>query len=372
MAWFDASLATSQALGAFLAISGSCMISQNGNKKAGGGERRLLETSALRLFLALGSVIFLLRSQTRSSDGFGPATTRWPVWALVSSSSVVVPLYVLLMSQLPHSFTLGEGAVISQGIALLIASASIDWLLPSKPDKQECEVGRFIIQVCFWILALAFFAWNALRRPLGNEMAVAKKRGDKESLSQGLLTDSARCDGAKMVHGEAWPLSAERLSDVGALTEECRGVRRRNWRPDDGRKRKASSLARRSGSQRGSAGAPVSAETPVRPASRGAMPSIGLRIRTGISLLGGGVAAMALFRQAYWVLALFIPRRPGVRLAALAYWIALVGGTVPLLYEVQRAGTVPHILMRKGYHILALALFVPILFMDASMMQVMG
>lgn len=332
--WLDASLVSSLTLAAYLNIR--VVLGHDGRKnQINRAAKSSMQAAAVVLtpFLALGCVFYLVCSHL-----WNPAGNAWDtspvrsIWTLVSSASLVVPVYMLLMSQLPCSFTLGEGAVVSQGIAHLIASVTGDAVYPDRAnDKQSQAVFWFVNKVCFWILAFAFFIWNALRRPPPRkDTSAAMRKPGLGGMDQG-QTSLAREYDVKAENPDV-----QRPSSLGkqAAVEH--------------NEKAASPLAR------------------IRSSNR----NVGALVRVGISFLGAGASAVALSRQAYWVLTEFIPEWRGPRLAALTYWAALVGGAVPLMYFVQRAGAVPHILMRKGYHILALALFVPVLFTDAAMMQV--
>lgn len=75
----------------------------------------------------------------------------------------------------------------------------------------------------------------------------------------------------------------------------------------------------------------------------------------GILALG----AVAALNPALWVVRYVATIRNGPHLVA--YWVVLLGAAVPLMHWTAHHCHVPVILVRKGYHLLAVALFVPAL-----------
>ena len=69
-----------------------------------------------------------------------------------------------------------------------------------------------------------------------------------------------------------------------------------------------------------------------------------------------------------WVLsyAAATPRR----LSLLLYWALLLAASLPLIHWVSAAHAMPTILVRKGYHLLALALFAPALILEPQLLAV--
>ena len=57
------------------------------------------------------------------------------------------------------------------------------------------------------------------------------------------------------------------------------------------------------------------------------------------------------------------------RVATVAAWAAAVAAAVPCMLLVARRGRVPHHILRKGFHILCLALFVPVLLVDPPLLS---
>ena len=248
-------------------------------------------------------------------------------------SLVVASAFVILAGgsrQLP-------GATAATGPLRQLITAAIEMLsrrgkeaLQPLPGDDTALIGRFVLLVCFWILALAACARLLLR-------------------------------GRNELRGDAAAAAARAAAPEG----------------------NAASRRGKQGTPRSSVKIPKSNESG-RPPSR----CLWALAQVGCSALGAVAVSAALAALAVWVLTEFLPGRPGARLAVLLYWAALLGIVLPLMYRVlhpprassvAQAGmkapvtaAVPHILLRKGYHVLALLLFVPVLLLDPAMMQVRG
>jgi dolichol kinase len=57
------------------------------------------------------------------------------------------------------------------------------------------------------------------------------------------------------------------------------------------------------------------------------------------------------------------------RCAVVIVWAAAVGAALPAMSAIQATRTLPRILLRKGFHALALVMFVPVLALDASLLS---
>ncbi|CAK0785366.1 hypothetical protein CVIRNUC_008574 [Coccomyxa viridis] len=78
------------------------------------------------------------------------------------------------------------------------------------------------------------------------------------------------------------------------------------------------------------------------------------------------LAVAAAVRPALWALGFAFARWR--RIALLGYWVALLAAALPLMDWVSRRRKVPTIIVRKGYHILALGLFTPALLVDPQLL----
>ena len=73
-------------------------------------------------------------------------------------------------------------------------------------------------------------------------------------------------------------------------------------------------------------------------------------------------------QPAQWVLAFAMGTKR--RQMLMAYWVALMALVVPLLHWLSAARALPTILVRKGYHLLALGLFLPALLWEPQLLAV--
>ncbi|KAL6772279.1 hypothetical protein ACKKBG_A29615 [Auxenochlorella protothecoides x Auxenochlorella symbiontica] len=82
-------------------------------------------------------------------------------------------------------------------------------------------------------------------------------------------------------------------------------------------------------------------------------------------LLTAGLA-LAAIHPALWALqyGLATPRRRAVLLA----WLVMLGGGLPAMRWLSSRKTVPQILVRKGYHLLAVTLFLPVLLVEPGLL----
>ena len=76
----------------------------------------------------------------------------------------------------------------------------------------------------------------------------------------------------------------------------------------------------------------------------------------------------AAIKPALWVLAFAVetPRRQML----MAYWVLSLALVIPLIHWVSAAHAMPTILVRKGYHLLALGLFLPALLWEPQLLAV--
>ena len=125
--------------------------------------------------------------------------------------------------------------------------------------------------------------------------------------------------------------------------------------------------------------------------------------------LSAAASIVCLCDLALWVLRTFLPASPWIRHGVLLYWGLLMAVALPAMLRALRpsqtaprkpgyviaqaapaaqptppagcamvfplaplppAPPIPHIILRKGYHVLALALFVPVMAVDPDMLQV--
>ena len=76
----------------------------------------------------------------------------------------------------------------------------------------------------------------------------------------------------------------------------------------------------------------------------------------------------AAISPALWVLSFAVSTNR--RQMLLAYWLVLLALVIPLIHWVSAAHAVPTILVRKGYHLLALGLFLPALLWEPQLLAV--
>jgi dolichol kinase len=93
----------------------------------------------------------------------------------------------------------------------------------------------------------------------------------------------------------------------------------------------------------------------------------GTRGRAVAAVLVGGICLFAV-QPAAWCLS-FATATPQ-RTSVLAYWAALLGFSLPAMWLASRSIAVSVVLLRKGYHILAAALFLPALFLEPQLLGV--
>ena len=58
------------------------------------------------------------------------------------------------------------------------------------------------------------------------------------------------------------------------------------------------------------------------------------------------------------------------RQCLLTYWLLLLAAMLPLIHWISAASAMPTILVRKGYHLLALGLFLPALLWEPQLLAV--
>lgn len=80
------------------------------------------------------------------------------------------------------------------------------------------------------------------------------------------------------------------------------------------------------------------------------------------------LSVAAAIKPALWVLAFAMGTNR--RQTLLAFWVVLLALVVPLIHWVLAAHAVPTILVRKGYHLLALGLFLPALLWEPQLLAV--
>jgi dolichol kinase len=79
-------------------------------------------------------------------------------------------------------------------------------------------------------------------------------------------------------------------------------------------------------------------------------------------------AAAIILVLASWTLLVFLPASLPSRMTQLAGWSLLLAVALPLMQLLSSTGLVKQIIIRKGYHVLAIALFLPSLLVDAEML----
>jgi dolichol kinase len=72
---------------------------------------------------------------------------------------------------------------------------------------------------------------------------------------------------------------------------------------------------------------------------------------------------------AAWTLLEFVPQTRQ-RAGVLVYWVVMLAASLLAMHIVAHRTRVPQIILRKGYHLLAMALFVPVFFWDGPMLAV--
>ncbi|RMZ53740.1 hypothetical protein APUTEX25_003879 [Auxenochlorella protothecoides] len=111
----------------------------------------------------------------------------------------------------------------------------------------------------------------------------------------------------------------------------------------------------------------------VTAASTATPPLLRLVTRLPVAAVAAGCALIPLLKTARvpWATALWAlqyglatPRRRAVLLA----WFVLLGGGLPAMRWLSSRKTVPQILVRKGYHLLAVTLFLPVLLVEPGLL----
>lgn len=74
----------------------------------------------------------------------------------------------------------------------------------------------------------------------------------------------------------------------------------------------------------------------------------------------------AAIKPALWVLTFAVDTKR--RQMLMGYWVALLALVVPLIHWVSAAHAMPTILVRKGYHLLAMGLFLPALLWEPQLL----
>jgi dolichol kinase len=82
-----------------------------------------------------------------------------------------------------------------------------------------------------------------------------------------------------------------------------------------------------------------------------------------------GLVLLVVARLAAWTLLVFLPAQPQ-RWQLLAYWVATLAASLPIMRSAAARAGLPQIVLRKGYHLLAALLFIPVFFLDRQLMCV--
>ncbi|BDA46982.1 probable dolichol kinase at C-terminar half [Coccomyxa sp. Obi] len=241
----------------------------------------------------------------------------------------------LMLTRLPNCFTVGEAMVVAQAIALLLwdvlllgasfAAGLLDVAVPrsgqwsSHPSSvhqrkglssifaSRSEVGLFVELLVFGAL-LTGLVVGQLLRSLHAPAAQAGKQDKEPKQAVSVAADGSRD-----------ALGTEQSKRSGGVRTE--GVKRGDWR---------------------------------------ALRTVGLLV----AVLG--LALVAAVRPALWALAFALSSWR--RVALLGYWALLLAGALPFMDWVS--SRVPTIIVRKGYHILAMALFTPALLLEPQLLSI--
>jgi hypothetical protein len=323
----------------------------------------LLQTVALALAGAAASLLVLRRllPLPESQQQLLPvamAAIQHGMPALVA-----LPACHCLLTHLPGSFTLGEGLIVAQALCLLLAGAvqqllsrachlATPFLVLPAPGQANAwalqpstlgigpeEEALFVLLVCTWVLCGAAAVWGlltALRAvtPAPPAPTAAPAPPPVKRRSQTPERRSPRI--------AAVAAAAKAAGDGAAATPETNGTAG------------SSSNISRSGSSSSSSSSS---------SGRRSRPAIAL------SVLALAVASLALADLALWAVLRLVHARPAARIGALAGWSATLAAALPAMLRLEAAPSVPHILLRKGYHALALLLFVPPLLYDGPMLR---
>ncbi|KAI8471291.1 MAG: hypothetical protein J3K34DRAFT_417709 [Monoraphidium minutum] len=284
-----------------------------------GAAAQRLWACALALAAAASTVVLAVLGQLGSSSGLrgsGPAAPpgtggRWSegsgrvclAWAAcLAASAAAAACFHCVMAALPATLSLGEGALLTQGLVLSLAGAAC-----ALPEARAftASVSR---QAAEWM------------RIHGASTRVLPSLEAAPSLGM---------PGQEQAEGLLGPFVALLVASVCVA---CVGV----W-------------AAASGARCVPLGAP-----------RGAA-----RAAAVLVLVAPPAAVLGLL--AAWVLAVFLPAAPH-RVWVLAYWAAVLAGTLPGMRAAAARRVVPQIILRKGYHLVAAALFLPAFFLDLPLL----
>lgn len=93
------------------------------------------------------------------------------------------------------------------------------------------------------------------------------------------------------------------------------------------------------------------------------------RLALAASLLCSVMSFTALCALAAWTLAVFLPAETH-RMYILGFWLATLSCSIVVMGVAVKRSQLPQIIVRKGYHLLAVMLFLPVLFRDPSLLCV--
>ncbi|GBF96026.1 hypothetical protein Rsub_08841 [Raphidocelis subcapitata] len=281
------------------------------------------------------AVAWFAASAFRSGSGTGwrgGDSGQWPGPGLAGSFVVAAaiaapPLYGRLLTLLPHTLSLGEASLLTQGILLAAAhgAAALPWL----PEFAAAAGAALCGGRCS--------GGGGDRGGGGGGGGGGQFPGGEGLLDSGWFS-------ALREFGPPWagvapasgPLPPEALLSpfVGLLV--------------------ASVLAAVAAMRL--AAAARAERAPARRAAWGA---------AAAAFAAPAAAVTALL--AAWTLAVFLPAAPG-RLGVIAYWMGVLGSSLPLMHVAAARRAAPQIILRKGYHLIAVALFLPAFFWDTPLL----
>jgi dolichol kinase len=91
-------------------------------------------------------------------------------------------------------------------------------------------------------------------------------------------------------------------------------------------------------------------------------------LAAGAAAAGLAGSAATILLLAAWTLLVFLPAAPALRAALLGAWALLLAASLPAMQLLSARGLLPRIVVRKGYHLLAIALFLPAFLADPEML----
>eukprot|EP00955_Chlamydomonas_euryale_P096333 365001-Chlamydomonas_euryale.AAC.14 len=453
--WFESSLASSLTQTALLFACSRMAGGRHASPSASGAALPCHAAAAAALVAAVGVTVWRIGLEVA---GVGDHAEAMPALRaalaavqMLGPPVMAAPAYRWLLAQLPGSFTAGEVAVVAQAGCLLAAAAggalvrrvwvvgtpllvlpfparerdgggAGRWVLRPPPWHTEREEERlFVLLVCFWALALAFFVWacagalSRRRAPASVASCQANSGGAHVHGHTGGRIGAA-CDA-----GGHTCTACNAGGSAGAACKragmDCGGNGSRSHRLLAPRLRQAALAPPDSCVTAYAASCAAGGQA-------GPYPSLQLPM-TGLGLL---LCVVALADLALWALMRLLTARPQARVGTLVAWLAMLAAALPLMLQLQshaprhprataeggmssrcggggsdnsrRSGSgaagmsssgfgnqvasasggggggsggggegVPLILLRKGYHALALALFVPALLADGPMLR---